>query len=698
MRDPLAWLAAGIAIGSWWWPSIPAGAGLLCVAGGLVLRVWRTHPFTLCIIGIGIGVHNGRLQRPIPSAQPHIAGRVHSASGHRSLVETAEGSFGVNTHPNRLRSGQWVSAAINGSVEPRILPGAWPSHRRFELANARMVRTSGWIASESSSRPLPTVRPLRRPGVMHALLKGDRSRLSEQTRALFQKTGTSHLLAISGMHMGIAAVIGSAIGWIASRPLVFLRFAQTARIITVMIALSIAFGYGQLVGWPVSTRRAMWMLSAASVAALIGRPVAPRQLLGLAATLILLRDPSAVASLGFLLSFGAVLGILAWTHRFERLLPSGSRPMRWLSRSISATAGATLGTLPVVSWAFQTLAVSAPVANVMAVPLLAGVAVPLGLAGLALQHPPLIHAADWAVDWTLDLLRTLDWGTLHPAVDGLGAVLMMVAIFGTKKPLFTVLLIALSMVSFRTHRDLSVTFPDVGQGGAALIEFADGRTWLIDGGPPGRRLLKWLRRRGIRHLDAVFVSHPDLDHFGGLHPVLDELSVERLWVPRRPKGGERSFHNLWLLAHKRGIPSAVFGQSAGFDDNEEGIVLTIRHGRHSFLFSGDIGTETENRIAAKTPPISVVQVPHHGSRFSSSIDFVEATNPTIAVIQSGVGNRYGHPHPTAVGAWGADRILQTREVGTVQVRSDGTQLTASCWSQTTGWSGWYPLDPQALGQ
>ena len=686
MRAPLAWLAGGLAAGSWWWASVPIGAAALCVVGGLTLRMHRKHPLTWCLIGLGLGVCNGRLQVPTPPVRPHIAGRVRSASGPIALVETTDGIFGLNTHPDRLRPNQWVSAAVSGSVPRRLLPGGWPGHRQFSIGNVRMVRAHQWIASDRTSRPIPTVKPLRRSGVVRALLTGDRSGISERTLSIFRQTGTSHLLAISGMHMGIASLIGGAAGWLASRPIVLLRRARTARAVTLLTALSAAFAYGQLVGWPVSTQRAMWMLTAGAFASLLGRSIAPHQLLGLAAVVILIRDPSAVGSLGFLLSFGAVLGILHWTPLFEGWLPQSPMPVRWLSKSISATAGATLGTLPVVSWAFQTLAVSAPIANLVAVPLLAGVAVPIGLAGLAFQSPMLVHSSDWAIDWTLNWLNKLDWGTLHPAVDGRGALVMVVAVMGTKKPIIAVLLLALSMVSLRTNRDMVVTFPDVGQGGAALIEFADGRTWLIDGGPPGHRVMQWLRRRGIRHVDAVFVSHPDIDHFGGLLPVIDALSIGRLWVPRPPHNGERTFHDLWLLAHKRGIPSGVFGQSAGANDNEEGLVIAVRNGRHSFLFSGDIGTTTEQRMAEKITPMSVVQVPHHGSRFSSSDEFIVSTDPVLAVIQSGTGNTYGHPHRSTVEAWGRNRVVQTSELGTVEFRTDGVYLTASNWTPTSGWS------------
>ena len=127
------------------------------------------------------------------------------------------------------------------------------------------------------------------------------------------------------------------------------------------------------------------------------------------------------------------------------------------------------------------------------------------------------------------------------------------------------------------------------------------------------------------------------------------------------------------------------GVPASITDNEGGIVVTIRDGRHSFLVSGDIGQPTEQRMAKHMAPVSVIQVPHHGSKHSSSPQFVTAADPTWAVIQSGRNNRYGHPHASVLARWKATNVVETRVLGTVQFRTNGVRMSAMNWEAGRGW-------------
>ena len=422
----------------------------------------------------------------------------------------------------------------------------------------------------------------RRPAVLRALLTGDRTGLSEQTKAIFRNTGTTHLLAISGLHVGVAATFGAAVGWVSGRPLVLAGWVHLARIMPHLFGMAAAVYYAQRVGWPVSTQRAVCMVGAAAVATLAGRRVDPWQVVGLAAVAILIRDPSAVASLGFIMSFGAVVGLIGWTPVFAARFGSTPRPVRWIGQSLAATLSATIGTLPILAWAFQQVALSAPVANLVAVPLIAGIAVPLGLLGTVTDSDGLVEAADITVDGVMRALSALQWGAVHPAVGPAGAALLGAGAVMFRTPRLALLIGLVALTPPQRSTDTVVTFPDIGQGGAALIEFSNGQTWLVDGGPPGRRLLHWLRRRGVRTIDLVVISHPDADHFGGLAPVLSELRIGQLWAPRRPRPAEDRFHDLWRDAHQRRIPCRVIGTPAGVSDNEGGIVVTVRDGRHTF--------------------------------------------------------------------------------------------------------------------
>jgi competence protein ComEC len=502
-----------------------------------------------------------------------------------------------------------------------------------------------------------------------------------------RNTGTIHLLAISGLHVGMVAAAGAFLGWLLTRPLVLARRVVLARLGPALGALLAAGTYGTLVGWPISTQRAAWMIAVGATATVLGRKVSPWQLLGLAALAVVLRDPSAVASLGFLMSFGAVAALIAWMPWATAWIqPSHPWLIRWIGRSLAATLAATLGTLPVTAWVFQQVAPSAPLANLVAVPLFAGIAVPMGLLGHHMNTPAFLTIADHAVRWAMTWLAWVDWGTITLAVGPIGAGMLAATIFASSRPKIALIMGAMALIPSPQHSGFEVIFPDVGQGSSALISFPNGKKWLVDGGPPGNALCHWLRRSGVRELDAVFLSHPDNDHIGGLIPVLDGIKVNRLWVPRRPKLDERRFHDLWRDAHQKGIPTRVFGEAPGSDDNNEGLVIRTRFGAHSFLFMGDIGADAEARMTVSLSPFSVVQVGHHGSKTSSSINFIRRSAPEYAVIQAGNGNRYGHPAPEVVARWNPKRVLRTDILGTLRFRSDGVILKTDHWGPSVGWS------------
>jgi competence protein ComEC len=250
----------------------------------------------------------------------------------------------------------------------------------------------------------------------------------------------------------------------------------------------------------------------------------------------------------------------------------------------------------------------------------------------------------------------------------------------------------------RAHpRSLTVTFLAIGQGDAALVEWPDGRTWLIDGGPPGDALLRWLRRRGVRSLDALVLSHPHPDHLGGLLPVVGALPVREVRAPRPPRAGERDYATLLARARApagaraplragtlppapRGVallhPLPAFLDAPSRKDrvNDESLVLRLSHAGRSVLFPGDVEREGEAALvdgaAARPLRADVLKVPHHGSRTSSHAAFLAAVAPRWAVVSCGFANRYGHPHAVTLGALAGvgARVLRTDEVGSVVVR------------------------------
>jgi competence protein ComEC len=311
-----------------------------------------------------------------------------------------------------------------------------------------------------------------------------------------------------------------------------------------------------------------------------------------------------------------------------------------------------------------------------------------------------------------------------PAVGAGGAALLAGAVLLRRHPAAAacLALVALGLRVVPAER-LVVTFLAVGQGDAALVEWPDGRRWLVDGGPSSDQLLRYLRRRGLRGLDAVVLSHAHDDHMGGLLPVMQSLPVRAFWVPRAPLAEEAAYTALWDAARSQGstlvLPDDVpvrglsgariehprsGWRARGRDTiNDESLVLRLDHGRHRVLFTGDVELQAEALLARVLGPMTVVKVAHHGSRSSSSPAFVARTRPALAVVSAGRDNRFGHPHSQALGAWtlpaegaacgptDADgsgcrtRLLRTDRLGSLEWSSDGERWRLRAWSAARGW-------------
>jgi competence protein ComEC len=449
------------------------------------------------------------------------------------------------------------------------------------------------------------------------------------------------------------------------------------------------------------------MVAGALAGRAMGRGVRPWNLLGGAALAVALLSPWEVRGLSFGLSFSAVAGILWVAPLVLRWVPPDLPwPLNWAAGSVAVTLGATAGTLPLVAWVFQEVAWTSPLANLVAVPLVGGIAVPAALMGVA-GIPGATVVADSAVSAALAWLRFMDGPVAHPAVGPVGAGLLVLAILALRRPSLSLAFVAAACLQLRPAALLTVTFLAVGQGDAALIELPTGRRILVDGGPPSARVLHWLRRQGIAHLDEVVLTHPHPDHGGGLLPVIEGLSIGGLRVPRLPLADEHDFVALWMAARTRGIP--VLGPHEPTLDgveilhpspsflarvdglNETSVVMRVQHLETVLLLTGDIEEQGEAALLmAGIGPVDWIKVPHHGSLTSSSPDLLAALRPRIAVASSGVENRYRHPRPEIVSRYlriGA-RFLRTDSLGTVQLQSDGHQQSWRCWQPGRGWSRW----------
>ncbi len=553
--------------------------------------------------------------------------------------------------------------------------------------------------------------------LMVAMTLGRRDDLGA-LRESFGAAGMSHLLALSGLHVGVLLLaLGST-----------LRRLPRARVPLIACA---ALAFVALVGPSPSVVRAATMGLAALFSSALGSGRASAwAALGLAALVGTLMAPQMVLDLGFQLSYLAVGGMLLfvppWAARLGSLagpLPAGVTGWRRAVLTVRtgavlgalASAAAQLPTLSLVAGTFLAVPLASPLVNVAAVPL-AGLLVPLGfVAGLAgLVAEPLAWLVNQAVGplaatlvWLAKVgawLPSLAWGEVtgfgHVAWAGLATALAAWA--WRRVRLAQVLAVALVLggatYAFpgpRTAPD--VWFLDVGQGDAALLRLGSGRAVLVDGGGSpfsdfdvGKRIVvPALRALGVRQLSAIIATHPDADHVEGLVPVLESFRVGLL-VTGPPLPGNALDDRLRALAAERGVKvhEARRGErlelgraalevlnppadTAGLSPNDTSVGFVLRLGGvPRVLFLGDLGVGVEPDLAV--PPLDVLMVGHHGSRNSTSESLVRAVSPRLAVISVG-RNNYGHPTAEVLerlGAHGAE-VMTTREHGAIRVDLHG---------------------------
>jgi len=715
MRNPLAWTGLCVVLGAfawpWWRPSIgPLLLGIVALSVVMVLaRRWSVSVVAALVGSFLIGTASVASLPDAPelSNPSYIQGFIRSASRTSAVVSLPDGADVALWFPDGApRPGVSLAAWVEPARPFVQMPGS-PSGPQDDLrAHVRRYRVRQWcVLGGASSTRVPILDEVEHRGVIWALLTGDASEIAEDTMVLLRETGTAHLVAISGMHVGLVSGGVWWLAWWLCRPLSLLPSPQPARIVPALVSFLAAVLYGNAVGWPVSTERAVWMVSLALFARLMGRTVRLWNFLGAAAWAITLFDPAQVGRVSFQLSFGAIVGILLVSPRFMRLIPPDTpRVLRWVARGLSTTIGAMAGTLPVVAWCFQLVSPLSPLSNLIAGPLVAMVALPLVLIATLLpesMQPTLVWAADCSISWMIAMLTTLACDPWTPAVNGWGALLLALSLWCWRRPVLLVamMLVALSLRSIPKNTVL-VTFLPVGQGDAALVEWPDGRRWLIDGGPPSTRVLQYLRRRGITELDDVFLSHPHPDHMGGLVPVVSQLDVERLWVSRLPESDEVQFLSFIEAAGDavlsfpgdplpEGIsmlhPRVGWRASGRHRVNEESLVLLLEYESRRILFTGDIQEQAESVLVDVVPMVDVIKVAHHGSRTSSSAALIERLQADWAVVSCGPENVFGHPHPQTLWTLRDSGVLRTDKDGAVEFGLSQKGIQIRAWRSGEGW-------------
>ena len=617
-------------------------------------------------------------------------------------------------------------------VEPPTVPGAFDTRKWLEsqglMAYGKLKHWKSWRGSWNPERSFYHFRNwIRRKlsqfldpaetGLLMGLLAGDRSGIPEALRSDFQRSGLVHVLAISGFHVVLLAGL----------LMTFLKATGLPHRIVRVVGILLLAIYVPVTGGSPAVTRAVIMFAVPQVGMLLQRPAGALNSLGVALILILLPNPQVLWNPGFQLSAAATAGIiLGSSHNPLKSLPESlSKNKLWAKfqsfvvEPTYVTLCATLATAPLLIYHFKTLAPLAWLGNIVIVPLISW-----GMeAGLFALLSPIDFVTGIFCSAASVLLRTASLLT-HLLSDSSAAsvtvgpyppfVLLLMGfafalLTSIRKNRLGAILFSLGLLFFSgfyfacNYRDVvwptwSLTAIDIGQGDAILITTPSGKNILVDSGPNDRRdsgkdiIVPYLRHSGILKLDALVVTHADADHFGGALGIVGSFPVKEIWVSEcarlEPKP---AWIKTMAVALERGIPLRDIGRGFTWSENffeiralhpvssgkcaetnEESITLRVKGLGHSAILTGDLTVAGEKKILRSHAFLKsdVLKLGHHGSKTSSSRNFLTAVGPRLALVSSGRKNRFRHPHKQVTDRLDSLSIpyLNTAKRGTITVQ------------------------------
>ncbi len=693
--------------------SLPSCIALL--TAGMAAQTIASYTEIQNSIPHGDVVYQGEIQdliRRLDGAQTgifHVTGII-EGNIPRALPLTLNVTFfdGAATFPLRIgdtvrirgKAKRFSHALAPGEFDPYFFGMARNIHGRIAVKNARSIsvfpgKPQRELAANARQflreRLLQQVTP-RETGVLLALIDGDTSLFDDEQRQIYRYVGAGHLLAVSGLQVSLLALFLFRILLLCLLFVPRIGRRSYARPIAAVLAFIFVWAFVILCGSPPSAVRAGAMASAMLLAILFARHARLVDAFGAAGLFSVLFFPACAIDPSFLLSYAAVLGLLLVTSSSHITL-----------QAILTSLAASLVTFPLTAYLFGQVALGGILANIVLVPIAGLIQIPgifSGLAGAIFSNHLLAQfGANCA-------------GVLEAMCDGMGPYLGHLSRFTISSGWSTILLFISAVTLFLTLQrqprwlyagitvtclsivivpnffspsGIRITVLPVGQGDSAVFEFPSGQVMIIDGGgafshaadPGSSVVLPFLERRGIRKIDVMVVSHPDPDHILGLITVADNMEVGEIW-----HSGFDVQHplmkRLMIIAASKDIPMKATRELLGkhalgnsivevlapqptektdlyedLDVNDNSLVLAIRHGNDSALWPGDIEAMGEERFlhANSVKAVSLVKAPHHGSKTSSTPDFVHALSPRHVIFCTKEDNLFGFPHAPVVSRW-----------------------------------------------
>jgi competence protein ComEC len=606
---------------------------------------------------------------------------------------------------NRMEEGWWwafrrrrvLRASVNKWIQlvERRPPGRFDVRAHVERYRTRVQQMILAVEGEGA------------PGLLQALLLGEQADVGDGVAERFRRAGLYHMLVVSGMHVALIALLVHGLAGACG-------LGHRGR---AAVTLAVMAGFRLFMPARPPIERALLVLAAYMGGRLLDRRAHSLNSLALALLVSLVRQPLGPFDPGFQLTFVAAASILLLAPRLELLLP-GVRP-RWLWQTLAVSLAAQLGVLPLSAEYFGRIPIFSLAPTLVALPLftvslaagmggvvLAGVASPLAMllfrvsaagAGLALRlaAPAARSGVSTRACPAFGLpLMLLYYGLLLLAAHS-RSLRLVKRRTGALVVMAEVLLIGAAGgregSPLQGRERLVIDFLDVGNGDAIVVRCPRGEVLVFDGGglpharrdPVRRQLRRFLLRENIRLVDHLVMSHPHPDHAGGLLPVLEDMPVGWVWMrageDREPDGRE-----LLRAAQEQGVPLRLLAAPGNggwkIEPNTRCLVFRIRYGRIAVLLTGDITAPVEElmRLNMRGFAAQVLKVPHHGSRTSSTPAWLRRVRPEVAILTTGRGNSFGHPHPETMESLtsipSSPVILDTAREGRIQLETDGEQL------------------------
>lgn len=589
---------------------------------------------------------------------------------------------------------------------PRYLTGIWRQRVLSLIEDAVAADTAALLA---------------------ALLVGDKGGLSDAQRQVLARGGISHLFSISGLHLGLIGFYAYQLVHFFWRRSTWLLLHLPPKRYLPLFLLPVLLVYLLLTGEALPTQRAFLMAAAGAALWVCSRRTAPLNLLWSAALIFLLFEPLLLFEASFQLSFAGVLGIMLLVPRWSKSCPRRPFILRRLCLLLLTTLAATLATLPLTLLHFHLLAPAALLTNLVAVPMIGLVAVPLGLAAVVLTlfwdagARVLLQLDGLVVQGTFDAMARL---VELPLLGGrllyltpralLGVfVLCLLVLAGhqwcrRRRSIAAIAGCLLLLIPSASWQGLEVIALSVGQGDATLLSLAPGRHILVDGGglrsetfDVGTRLLApALGHLGVKRLAAVVLTHDHPDHRKGLHQVLSHFEVEEFWAPAPLAELDtdlvrllderairvRHFAPGWTVIEREHQSLAVFqAEGRGLSLNDRSLVIHAAQGQEGVLLTADLEERGVGELLLHPLPgaVSLLKLPHHGSARSRVEHLLAAAQPSATFVSAGRHNVYRLPARRVVDGLARENIplYRTDTQGTLRMRTQGKGWAIEHWSK-----------------